>query len=511
MAGRPGKADTTNGRANLTPAEEEAIVQYILDQDARGFCFRKVDVQDIADLLMDKRGAQRVGRCWTTRFIHRRPEIRTRLTRVYDYHRPLVEDPNVLNAWFRLATNMRAKYGIQDSDYYNFDETGFMMGKIEGVLVVTRSDRQKKPKLVQPGNREWATAICAIAADGHVVPPFLCVQGQYHLASWYQNGKIPADWVVTTTSNGWTDNKTGLQWLKHFDQSTRTRQKGQYRMLVLDGHESHVNAKFTQYCKENNIIPLCLPPYSSHYTQPLDVGLFGPLKRAYSDQISSLIRLRITHITKNDFFPAFKTAFQGVFTEQNVKGGFRGSGLVPWNPDAVISKLDIRIQTPSPSGTPPSTPRPWISQTPTNATEALWQSTLIKDRVIKHQGSSPTPIIAAVDQLAKATVAINHKLTLITNRMKTLEEANEILSKRRRAKRTRLQDSGPLTGSQAAQLLEEKGLVEEERRDKGDGEGQPKRRRTTGRVCGICRKPGHNARTCSEAVDVSSSSDSDSN
>lgn len=98
---------------------------------------------------------------------------------------------------------------------------------------------------------------------------------------------------------------------------------------MLDGHESHVNAEFNEYYNKNDIIPLYLPPHSSHLAQPLDVGIFSPLKRAYGDQISRLIRLRITHITKDEFFPAFKAAFNAVFTEQNVKGGFRGSGLVP--------------------------------------------------------------------------------------------------------------------------------------------------------------------------------------
>jgi hypothetical protein len=49
------------------------------------------------------------------------------------------------------------------------------------------------------------------------------------------------------------------------------------------------------------------------------------------------------HITKDKFFPAFKAAFNVVFTEQNVKGGFRGSGLVPWDPEAVVLKLDVHV------------------------------------------------------------------------------------------------------------------------------------------------------------------------
>jgi hypothetical protein len=50
-------------------------------------------------------------------------------------------------------------------------------------------------------------------------------------------------------------------------------------------------------------------PYLSHLLQPLDVGCFSPLKRAYSREIESLIRDHINHITKLEFLPALKAAY----------------------------------------------------------------------------------------------------------------------------------------------------------------------------------------------------------
>ena len=60
----------------------------------------------------------------------------------------------------------KARYGIYDKDVFNFDEAGFMVGKITTQLVVTGSDRRGRPKAVQPGNREWVTLIAAINAAG---------------------------------------------------------------------------------------------------------------------------------------------------------------------------------------------------------------------------------------------------------------------------------------------------------------------------------------------------------
>ena len=470
--------------------------------DSRGFSPRRADVEDMANVLLAKRNAQRVGKRWTERFIKRRPELKTRFNRVYDYQRGLCEDPAIIEPWFRLVHNMREKYGIQDGDFYNFDETGFMMGMVRPGMVITRADRVGKPKSIQPGNREWATAICCIAGDGYTMPPFLVVQGRFHLANWFAQAQVPDDWAIKTTANGWTDNETGLQWVQHFDKHSKLRRMGAYRMLVLDGHESHISAEFEDYCKENNIITLCLPSHSSHLTQPLDVGCFSVLKKRYGAQIEHFIKARITHIGKDDFFLTFKTAFLETMTKENVQGGFRGAGLIPHNPDAVLSKLDVKLQTPTPPGTANGPPEHWVSKTPKTTNEALSQSTFIKGQITKHQGSSPTPIFAAVDQLSKGLQSVSHELALVQAEIQVLRDANTALSKRRRVKRARLQDGEVLTGSQAREIMTGRGLIEEGGRDEGMGEGSPKRCQTGTRLCSKCRKTGHNARTCPEAEEI---------
>jgi ribosomal protein L37AE/L43A len=67
-----------------------------------------------------------------------------------------------------------------------------------------------------------------------------------------------------------------------------------------------------------------------------------------------------------------------------------------------------------------------------------------------------------------------------------------------------LQDSGPLIGEQAGQLLVERGVVKQEECDEGGGEGLQKRQKTGAWLCSTCHKPGHNARTCPEAVNIDS-------
>jgi hypothetical protein len=146
-----------------------------------------------------------------------------------------------------------------------------------------------------------------------------------------------------------------------------------------------------------------MPPHASHLLHPLDVGCVGPLKKAYGNKIQQLVKHSIYHVTKLEFLAAFTQAWTLAITPSNAKGGFRGSGLLPLDPEAVLSKLDIRLKTPTP---PPIESIIWQSQTPSNALEIGLQSDLLRGRIESHQDSSPTSIVASLHCLAKGAHSI---------------------------------------------------------------------------------------------------------
>jgi len=317
-AGVPPRRDCEANSRKLTKLEEEVIVRHILDLDSRGFAPTLGAVRDMADKLLAARDAGHVGKNWPTNFIKRTDRLITRFNRPYDRQRALCEDPEKIRAWFELIARTKATYGICDDDTYNFDETGFMMGKISSQLVVTGSEKRSRPKTIQPGNREWVTVIQGINATGWAIPPFIVFAGKYHLSAWYQEDNIPRDWAIAVSDNGWTTNELGVNWLKHFIAHTKDRRVGARQLLIIDGHESHSSLEFQAIYKENKIYTLCMPPHSLHLLQPLDVGCFSPLKRAYGAQISSLVRDHINHITKLKFLPAFYAAYQQSITKNNI-------------------------------------------------------------------------------------------------------------------------------------------------------------------------------------------------
>jgi hypothetical protein len=90
---------------------------------------------------------------------------------------------------------MKAKYGIADEDMYNFDESGFLMGKILSQLVVTGLEKPGKRKKLQPGDCEWVTLVQGVGATGKRILPFLIFAGKVLISNWFTEDLL-RDWVI---------------------------------------------------------------------------------------------------------------------------------------------------------------------------------------------------------------------------------------------------------------------------------------------------------------------------
>jgi hypothetical protein len=121
-----------------------------------------------------------------------------------------------------------------------------------------------------------------------------------------------------------------------------------------------------------------MPAYSFHIFQPLNVACFGPLKRVYGKMVEKIMRRLLTHIAKKNFLLFFKNTFFKVFIHKNIQAGFRGAGFVPFDPESVISKLNVKLRTPTPPKSPEMDAALWISKTPSNSIKAHSQSTFLK-------------------------------------------------------------------------------------------------------------------------------------
>jgi hypothetical protein len=169
-----------------------------------------------------------------------------------------------------------------------------------------------------------------------------------------------------------------------FDPETR-RLDEKRRLLILDGHGSHLTARFIAFCLDAHIDLVCLPPHTSHILQPLDVGLFGPLKRALAREFDPLFRLDTRRIPRVEWTTAFIRARENAFTASNIRSSFRATGVYPISPITILSTLKMpslsRTTTPPPIETTSDLDLTLLNSSPPTGTE-LRQATSLINRVV---------------------------------------------------------------------------------------------------------------------------------
>ena len=198
-------------------------------------------------------------------------------------------------------------------------------------------------------------------------------------------------------------------------------------------------------------------------------------------------------------------------SSDNIKSGFRAAGLVPFDPEHVIAKLEVPPLVPTPTVSPlssgPSLTPP--AKTPRTTREVTRQSRYLQKKINNYQGSSPSKILKALEFTTKSQMTLLHEVALLKKENSQLRETNHMLSKRRRAKNKRLQEGGTLTIKEGQALLTQKESGSKQSQSAQKKGGRRKRVKTKERKCSNCGKPGHNARTCEKDIKMSSEKDSD--
>ena len=68
---------------------------------------------------------------------------------------------------------------------------------------------------------------------------------------------------------------------------------------------SHINLAVSDFCRDNNIIIYCFPAHASHVMQPLDIAVFGPLKKGWNKAIIEEHKAKShSALTRSHFFPS---------------------------------------------------------------------------------------------------------------------------------------------------------------------------------------------------------------
>ncbi|EDN10859.1 conserved hypothetical protein [Histoplasma mississippiense (nom. inval.)] len=339
----------------------------------------------------------RVGKNWVSNLVARSPELQCRFSRRYNHDRAKCEDRRIVEDWFKTLERVMTEHGIVFEDIYNFDEAGFAMGLCATTKVITSAEHYGRTTLIQPGNREWVTAIESVNASGWAPPPYIILKGHNIQEGWFDGLPDAGDWI------------------------------------------------------ENKIIPLCMPPHSSHLLQPLDVGVFAPLKRAYGTLVEQRMRLGFNTIKKADFLDAYPAARREAFKASNIQSGFRATGIVPLDPQCVVQQLNIQLRTPTPPASRSSnSTSSWILQTPSNPRQLQKQVNKVRNLMDQDQ---PHGLVEGFDQITKACEYGMVSAMVMKKQYEDIFNANEKEKQKRKRSTRRIPSAGGLTRNEAQNLI----------------------------------------------------------
>jgi hypothetical protein len=233
-------------------------------------------------------------------------------------------------------------------------------------------------------------------------------------------------------------------------------------------------------------------PHSSHLLQPLDVGCFSVLKRSYGRQIEGLMRNRVNYIDKQDFLEAYYTARTETMNQSNIYSSFAATGVVPYDPERVLTKLNTQLRIPTP---PPATALnqgPWIPETPYNTAQLELQSKAIKDYIKRRTRSPPSPTDLVLNQLVKGCQIAINSTVLLAEENRQLRAENERQKKKRAKRRLYIATGGVLTVQEGLDLSQ----IANEGLQSGVATQEATVQMRAPRTCSLCRSQSHTARTC---------------
>ena len=110
-------------------------------------------------------------------------------------------------------------------------------------------------------------------ANGDFLPLYVIYKSNIIRESWTQTG--PAGCRYNCSESGWMESVHFIEWFEKIFIDYVKEIEGA-KLLIFDGHSSHISIELIELAKANNVHLLCLPAHTSHLLEPLDVCVYKP-------------------------------------------------------------------------------------------------------------------------------------------------------------------------------------------------------------------------------------------
>ena len=335
-----GNVPLSLGRFKKVFSEEMEIelARQVRELDQRFYGITKKDLQIAAYKFAEANTAEHsfnrdkkmAGESWITGFCKRR-NITLRQPEKCSMGRIMGFNKSQVGRFFFNLKSLYERKSYTPDAIYNMDETGLSTVPNKLPKVLTAKGKKLVGKVASGERGKLVTAVCCMSATGNYVPPALIFSRKRMKEELYANS--PPGTLKMISDSGFINAELFYQWIKHFEKFSKPSVERPVS-LILDNHSSHRDLQVIQFCRENHIDLLSLPPHASHKMQPLDIGFFGPLKRAYSSECDNwMVSNPGKVITEMQVAGLFNAAYSKVANIEKAQNSFRKAGIFPYAPD----------------------------------------------------------------------------------------------------------------------------------------------------------------------------------
>ena len=240
---------------------------------------------------------------------------------------------------------LEAVYDLQSKpcQVFNMDKTGLPLDPKPPKVVC--AVREKNPSAIRAGNKSQITAVGCVSAVGYCILPMI-IYDRKTLSREMVKNEIPGT-IYGLSKNGWIDLELFEQWFTHF---LYYAPQARLFLLLMDGYSTHYCPQTILSAASQQVVLFVLPPNTTHLTQPLDKGWYGPLKEEWGKVCHEYITSNPGRVvTCHSFSELFSKAWMRSMTVQNIISAFRICGIYPVYRAKILSKLESQLSTPAQS------------------------------------------------------------------------------------------------------------------------------------------------------------------
>ncbi|KAJ8359376.1 hypothetical protein SKAU_G00159010 [Synaphobranchus kaupii] len=239
--------------------------------------------------------------------------------------------------FFQNLESVLQRHSFLPKNIWNVHETGVTTVQVPD-KIIARKGLKQVGAMTSAERGSLVTVVAAVNAKGNMIPPMFIFPRKNVRPHFIQ--AAPCGSIGAANGSGWMQEKEFVVFLQHFVSQTRATPTNKV-LLLLDNHSSHCSIPAIQHYKEHGIILLTFPPHCSHKLQPLDLSVFGPLKRNVNVAMDAWMRCHPgTPASIYDIPAIVAQALPQAATPRNITAGFRCTGIWTINP-AIFSSEDF--------------------------------------------------------------------------------------------------------------------------------------------------------------------------